>query len=169
MKLDYGTQLSPSPISLSIGTLLKPKLKDITNSKKGMSFNKFNYYEVLIKMTPELFYTKIKGESGLEYWNSLTTNEKETMTLYDVVLKEKQLTDSFVDIFNFFFEETVIFKESFFVLLDKNINADINTITEKDIHGVISDKSFLQVLDIIQQICCIDDNEKKYRYFKIEK
>lgn len=168
MKLDYGTQLSPSPISLSIGTLLKPKLKDITNSKKGMSFNKFNYYEVLIKMTPELFYTKIKGESGLEYWNSLTTNEKETMTLYDVVLKEKQLTDSFVDIFNFFFEETVIFKESFFVLLDKNINADINTIKEKDIHGVISDKSFLQVLDIIQQICCIDDNEKNISDLKFK-
>ena len=76
MRFDYGTQLSPSPIVLSIGTLVKPKLKDIADNTRGMSFDKFNYFEVLIKMTPETFYTKIKGGEGKEYWKSLSEDEQ---------------------------------------------------------------------------------------------
>ena len=41
MKFDYGTQLSPYPIVLSIGTLIKPKLQRVAD----LSFDKFNYYD----------------------------------------------------------------------------------------------------------------------------
>lgn len=161
MRFDYGTQLSPSPIVLSIGTLLKPKLKDIADSTKGMSFDKFNYFEVLIKMTPETFYTKIKGDEGKEYWKSLSEDEQLNLTLYNVVTKDEQLLKTFLEIFNFFFSERVIFEEGYFVLLNegtKNSN-DVTLQSESEIRGVISENIFLQVLNAIQQICCIDDKK----------
>lgn len=156
MKFDYGTQLSPYPIVLSIGTLIKPKLQRVAD----LSFDKFNYYEVLIKMSPKTFYTKIKGEEGLEYWNSLSEEEQDNLTLYDVVINDKQLTDTFVEIFNFFFEEKVIFREGYFVLLNKSIDGDSDITSKEDIRGVVSKNIFPQVLNVIQQVCCINDNEE---------
>lgn len=161
MRFDYGTQLSPSPIVLSIGTLVKPKLKDIADSTKGMSFDKFNYFEVLIKMTPETFFTKIKGDERKEYWKSLSEDEQADMSLYSVVVNDEQLLKTFLEIFNFFFLERVVFKEGYFVLLDKSAknNNDIALQPEIEIRGVISENIFLQVLNAIQQVCCIADKE----------
>ena len=161
MRFDYGTQLSPSPIVLSIGTLVKPKLKDIADNTRGMSFDKFNYFEVLIKMTPETFYTKIKGGEGKEYWKSLSEDEQSDITLYKVVINDEQLLNTFLEIFNFFFAERVIFKEGYFVLLNKSIknDNDITLHSEEEIRGVISENTFLQVLNAIQQVCCIADKE----------
>lgn len=168
MKLDYGTQLSSSPIVLSIGTLVKPKLKDITDTTKGMSFNKFNYFEALIKMTPESFYTKIKGDEGKKYWDSLSEDEQDNLTLYQIVINDKQLLNDFLELFNFFFYETVIFKDGYFVLLNKNIDVDSDIVTQSDIRGVISDKIFLQVLNFISQICCIDNEEENIEEIKFK-
>ena len=159
MKLNYGTQLSPFPIVLSIGTLIKPTLREISDPSKGMSFEKLNYYEVLIKMTPEIFYTKIKGEEGRKYWNSLTETQKNNISLYHTVINDKQLLQTFVEIFNFFFLENVSFYEKSFILFDKDTqNAD--DISQNDIHGVIVEDNFTEILDLIQQICCISDEEE---------
>lgn len=157
MKLDYGTQISPSPIKLSIGTLIKPTLQNISE----LSFDKFNYYEVLIKMSPEIFYTKIKGDDGLNYWNSLSEQEQDSISLYSVVVKDAQLINTFVEIFNFFFEEDVVFKEGYFVLLNKGISVDSDITSQEDVRGVISENIFLQVLNVIQQICCINDDDEE--------
>lgn len=158
IRFDYGTLLSPSPIELSIGTLIKPRLKDISDSSKGMSFDKFNYFEVILKLSPETFYTKLKGEEGKKYWKSLSEEEQEDMTLYQIVMKEKQLLETFTEIFNFFFEENVIFEQGYFVLLKKGVKFS-NNLTQDDIVGVISEDLFPQVINAIQQICCIDDKE----------
>ena len=180
MKLNYGTQLSPFPIVLSIGTLIKPTLREISDPSKGMSFEKLNYYEVLIKMTPEIFYTKIKGEEGRKYWNSLTETQKNNISLYHTVINDKQLLQTFVEIFNFFFLENVSFYEKSFILFDKDTqNAD--DISQNDIHGVIVEDNFTEILDLIQQICCISDedeiiDDKKFKnkrakelYYKMKK
>lgn len=159
MKFDYGTQLSPSPIVLSIGTLIKPKLKDIAGNTNGMSFDKFNYFEFLVKMTPESFYTKIKGDEGKQYWNSLSEDERNSLTLYQIVINDEQLLKTFIEIFNFFFIEKVIFKEGYFILLDTNAEKNKDITAQTEVRGVISEDIFLQVLDAIQQVCCIADKE----------
>lgn len=159
MKFDYGTQLSPDPIELSVGTLVKPKLKDISDISKGMSFDKFNYFEVLIKMTPKSFYTKIKGDEGKKYWKSLSDEEKSNLTLYQIVISDEQLLKAFVEIFNFFFLEKVVFREGYFVLLDMSDKINNDIATQPKIRGVISENIFLQVLNTIQQVCCIADKE----------
>ena len=66
MRLDYGTQISPTPITLSIGTLRKPTLKEISQ----LTFDKFRYYEFFIKLTPEIFFTKLQEDDGKNYRNS---------------------------------------------------------------------------------------------------
>ena len=164
MRLDYGTQLSPYPIELSIGTLIKPTLREIAK----ISFDKFNYYEVLIKLSPEAFYKEIKGEDGKAYWNSLSEEEQNNITLYSIVLGDEQLTESFLEVFNFFFEETVIFRDEYFILLKKGINDDSDITSEDDIRGVISENIFLQILNLIQQVCHIEDKEEDIEEVKFK-
>lgn len=170
MRFDYGTQNSPFPIALSIGTLVKPKLKDIADPDNGMSFDKFNYYEVLVKMTPESFYTKLKGDEGKKYWKTLSDDEQLELTLYRIVVSDESLLNTFVEIFNFFFKETVIFQDGYFILLNESADKDIDITSpsQSDIRGVISENTFSQVLDAIQQVCCISDkdeevDEKKFK------
>lgn len=157
MKFDYGTQLSPFPIVLSIGTLVKPKLKDIAGLSGDMSFDRFNYFEALVKLTPETFYTMLKGSEGKKYWKSLPQSKKDNMSLYDIVINDNDLLHDFLDIFNFFFKENVIFDNGYFILLKDGIRGKIDIMSQDDIRGVITEKIFDEVLYAIQQICCIDD------------
>lgn len=155
MTLDYGTQISLSPISLSIGTIRKPRLQEISD----ITFDRFNLFEVFIKMTPEIFYTKIEKELSKTEWDCLTDEEKSKVSLYDIVLKNDKAKKIYIEIFNFFFIEPVVFKEGLFVLLNKQINK--SQITKEDVRGVIHENTFPEILNILQQICCIYNKEEK--------
>lgn len=165
LKFDYGTQLSPCPIVLSIGTLKKPKLSEIADTKSGMGFDKFNYFEILLKMSPKFFYTKIKGDDGIKYWDSLTEEQQESISLYQVIINDEKLLKDYIEIFNFFFIEPVIFKEGYFIILQEGTDIE-SDISAEQIIGVISEKLFTQVIYSIQQICCIDDKEKTTKEIK---
>ena len=56
-KLSYGEMISPLPIKLSIGTIVKPKLREIAE----ISFEKFYYFEGLTKLT----YDEYMGDETL--------------------------------------------------------------------------------------------------------
>ena len=150
IELKYGTQLSPTPIKLSIGTLRKPKLKEIAE----IGFDEFNLFETFAKMTPELWFTKIKGEDGKSFWCSLSEEERSKIALYDIMLSDKSLIDVYLAIFNFFFVEPVVFYDDNFLILDHTIE-DLSGLTSDDIYGIICKESFIQVLEVIQRICCI--------------
>lgn len=163
MRLDYGTQISPVPITLSVGTLRKPTLKEISQ----LTFDKFSYYEFLVKLTPETFYTKLKDDSGKEYWNSLTEEQQDKITLYDLIEQDDKLRDTYVSILNFFFVETVIYQEGYFIILNQGVEkADV--IKPSDVRGVLSRELFVQVLDLIQQICCIRGEEENLDEMKFK-
>ena len=163
MRLDYGTILCPEPITLSIGTLRNPTLREIAKLK----FDKFGYYEFLIKMSPETFYTKVKGDDGKAYWESLTEKEQDEMALYDFIMKEEPLTKLFLEIFNFFFVEPVILKEGFFILLKEDIE-ESDAVDTDNIRGVIAKENLPQVLDLIQQICCVYEKEEDVANMKFK-
>ena len=76
MILEYGTQLSPSPILLSIGSIRKPKLHEIAD----ITFGKFNFYEILTKMTPDVYYEKVLQKTD-EKWNAMSNREKENSVI----------------------------------------------------------------------------------------
>lgn len=157
MRLDYGSQLSPYPLELSIGTLVKPKLSDIAK----ITFDKFNYFEVLITLTPELFFSGFADDMGKEYWSKLSDDEKSGINIYDIIIGNDALKDLFLEIFNFFFQQTVIFREGYFVILD-TLETEIFDLEEVDIKGVISKDNISEVLNVLAQICCInEDNDEE--------
>lgn len=155
MRLDYGTQISPVPITLSVGVLRKPTLKEIAK----LTFDRFTYYEYLIKMTPKIYYTELQKENGgKEYWESLTEEQQENITLYNLILEDEKLCNTYVEILNFFFVESVIFREGYFILLRKEVD-NIEDIDTDSIRGAISKELLPQVFELIQQICCIYNAE----------
>ena len=164
MRLDYGTQISPVPITLSVGVLRKPTLQEIAE----ISFDRFTYYEFLIKMTPEIYYTELQKENGgKEYWKSLTEEQRDNITLYNLILEDEKLCNTYIEILNFFFVESVIFREGYFILLKSEVG-DFVDIGAENIRGVISKELLPQIFELIQQICCIyniDDeiDESKYK------
>lgn len=163
MRLDYGTQISPSPIRLSIGTLKKPTLEDIS----ALTFDKFSYFEFLMKMTPELYYTKLKVEYGKKYWDSISENKRDEMTMYDIIISDEAIRNSYLDLLRFFFVEPIIFSEDFFILLKKDIT-NMDELIPENVHGVISKESFSQVLELMQQICCIYSEEESKENLKFK-
>lgn len=87
MRLDYGTQLSPVPITLSIGTLRKPTLKEISQ----ITFDRFSFYEFFLKLSPETYYTKLRKENdGEAFWDSLTEEEKDKSLSTTLLKKMKK-------------------------------------------------------------------------------
>ena len=163
MRLDYGTILCPEPITLSIGTLRNPTLREIGKLK----FDRFGYYEFLIKMTPELFFNKVKGEDGKAYWESLSEEDRDKITIYDVIVDDEKLIHSYTEIFNFFFVEQVVFKEGFFILLKEDISEEDEFNTD-NIRGVIAKDNISQVFELLQQICCIYEREEDLSNIKFK-
>lgn len=163
-KLEYGMQLSPEPIRLSIGTIRKPRLKDIAH----ITFSTFNDYEVLLQLSPETFYTKLKGDDGVAYWNELSDDEKANLTLYDLVMQDAMLQGAFIEVFDFFFVETVVFSEGCFVLLKREVEHNGDNLVLDDVSGVIDQDNFAQVVDIIQQICCIKEEKESVENLKFK-
>ena len=89
MRLDYGTQLSPVPITLSIGTLRKPTLKEISQ----ITFDRFSFYEFFLKLSPETYYTKLRKENdGEAFWDSLTEEEQDKITIYNIIEEDERET-----------------------------------------------------------------------------
>ena len=156
MRLDYGTQLSPVPITLSIGTLRKPTLKEISQ----ITFDRFSFYEFFLKLSPETYYTKLRKENdGEAYWGSLTEEEQDKITIYDIIEEDEKIRSTYVEIFNFFFVETVIYQEGFFILLKDEV-ANPEKIKREQIRGAIAKDNFPQVMSLLQQICCIYNEEE---------
>lgn len=156
MKLGLDFLGSPYPITLSIGTLRKPTLSEIYN----LPFSRFELYELYLQLTPSIFYTHIADEERRKYWDELPEEEKNKSTMYDLIINDLQLQLIYCNIFDFFFEETVIFKENLFVFCKKEIKDD-KDITPENVSGVANETTFPDIIDLIRQTCCISEPEKE--------
>lgn len=169
MKLDYGTLLSPFPIPLSIGTIKKPRLRDIADpSTTGMTFDKYLSYQVFLKMKPDIFYTEIKkNDGGMEYWESLSDEQKSKISLLDIMATDESFRDVMLEVLQFFMVEKVVFLEGYVLLLN-NTPDDLDNLKPEDIKGVLNSDTLAELIDILQQICCMksEDEELKREQFK---
>lgn len=169
MKLDYFTLLSDEPIWLpKIGTLIPPKLRQI---KRQIGFSNYNMFLVLLNLTPETYYMKIKKD--VEYWNSLTKKEKNNLTIYGMIKKEQGLLMHYIALFSFFFKEDIRYKDGLFLMLNPTMEhaPDINTqnIKQGELIGIVSEDNFRTVMSLIKQLCFMDDgfgneDEKKLKF-----
>lgn len=150
MKLDYGTQLSYAPIKLSIGTIRKPTLADIAD----ITFNVFEHYESLMKLTPEFFLSQINVDGGGTFWEMLSDEEKNGLTMIGLISLNEYLRKQYEQMFNFFFVERVIFQDQHFAIL----SGKSDEASEYEV-GAIDETNFDDVKIILEQICCIDDKK----------
>lgn len=174
MRLDYYTLLCPVPISLSIGTIKQPTLIDIGK----LTYPRFKIYQAYLKLTPRAYYESINPEQGKKDWEILTDEQKQEVTLYDVIIVEEPVRYYFLEIFNFFFVERVIFAEDIFWILktdDYETPMDEIELTKDNVKGAITYDTLSDVLDILQQVCCmkssdpLDEEKPKFKNAKAKK
>lgn len=162
-KLTYEMLLSPYPIKLSVGTLRKPKLKEIYD----ITFTKYYFYQFLAGLTPEQYFKELKKDSGgKETWDSLDDDTKSQITVTDLAMLDASLCRLYLELLNFFFVENVVFANGIFFCCDESL--DIGKITDAseladndDAIGEITRDIFPQVLFYIRQICCMAEEEKE--------
>ena len=159
MILDYFTIQNYKPINLSIGSIRKPTLEDISY----LTFDKYNLYVFLLKITPYTYYTVWRKEDGgEETWNDMPEEKRNAVNVFTILREDKELMTLYLEMLNWFFLEKVIFLDEYFILLkDKNCDIPDDEIKMDDIRGVISEQTFDEIIEIIQQICYVYDKEEK--------
>ena len=158
MKLEYYTLLCPTPIKLSIGRIKKHTLREIGE----FSFLRFRVYEAYLLLTPNNYYNNLADETDKAYWESIPDEQKIHTTLYDLILLYDDLRECFLEIFNFFFIERVVFRDNVYYTLntdDYDTPDDEIEFTEDNIVGVINYSNIYDVLDILRQVCCIKSDD----------
>ena len=156
MKLDYGTMTSPRPIRLSICTIHKPTIDMVWD----IGFDTLGLYESFLSMTPELYFTKINPDAGKVRWEPLSNEERDSMSLYSIVITDESLRGIYTELFRFFIEEPVLYEQGFFIILNSGVDP-LGDITKDDIKGAITEALFPQVLNVLKQICgmAVDEEE----------
>jgi len=150
MILDYGDLLSPEPIQTSIGKIKKHTLREISR----LTFDRFGLYETLLKATPEDIYSKFFEEDKKAIWDSLDNETKDGMSLFDIITNEESIRSLYCTVLDFFFVEHVSFFDGAFIIT-KIPFSENKELSEDDIVGFITRNQFQEVVEIIQQVCCI--------------
>ena len=166
MKLEYGARMSYSPIMSRVGLIRKPTLEECVTYP--MSFEKFNAYESMLLLTPELFFTEIAKGKIKEIWDSLSEEKQKEITLYDLVTIFPEVAREYAEIFNFFFLDNVIFDKGVFLVVRSEKPLDEENIADEDIVGIIDKDEFQKVIFIIQRICCIGKEEEPVENLKFK-
>lgn len=156
MRLDYGTMTSPRPIRLSICTVRKPTIDMVWD----IGFDVLGLYESFLLMTPEQYFTVINAEAGKEKWEPLSEEERDSMTLFSVIETDESLREVYLDLFHFFIEEPVLYKQGLFIILNKGVDPN-RDMSRDDIRGVINESLFPQVLNILKQVCGMEADEEE--------
>lgn len=174
MDLEYGTLLSPNPIKLSFGTLRQPTLNEIDSE---ITIPQFAIFESFLKMTPKLYYTKaLENSGGCEMWENFSEDEQDSMTMYDVIKSDKKVEITYLAILNFFFVERIKYLDGYFFSIKPGVDANkkLEDMSKNDVQAVINEDVFFEVIDVIQQTCCIRDKKTtekppKYKNSKAKK
>lgn len=144
MKLEYLDLISPYPFYLNrVGNIISPKLKDIHD----LGIGEYRLYLNIISMNIESFFEFIKQE---ETYNNFTEEEKEQLSLFNLLTSDETFLSLLNAILNFFIVEEVIWSKENDVFLIYKSKED------KEIIGVISNNNYTDVCNIICQRCYVD-------------
>ena len=145
MKLEYFDLLSPESICIKdIGSIKSPTLREISKIR----YAQYNQYLNVLLFTPEDYYKNFE-EDKIEWFKSLDEDSKSKIFLYDLIINNKIILFLYLESFNFFFEETVVFNPNTnqFILYE----SDEVIKNEGKPVGTIDNNSFYDMCDIILQ------------------
>ncbi len=148
MRLDYADLISPLPFYIDkVGSIRSPTLKDIWNPK--VTYQKYNAYISYLIMDLKTYCEQV-DISKLEWYKSLPDEDKLKISTYDFIFDNEFLKNIFTEIFNFFFDENVIWNNDnkvFITFNDYDNNGNIIPV------GIIHREIFEEIRDIILQRC----------------
>ena len=183
MKLDHFTLISRKPLKVSNVGSIKPiflhEIEDITihvynNFLSILMLDIDTYYKWMEKEDDYFrYYSQEQKQKVLDVkkqYEELNTEEKLSVSFYDLLMYDELLICSFIEAFNFFFEEEVDFvvngneitdAQFSFITYNKvdtpqkiklNNGNEYSTIkTNRELVGVINRSNFKDVVDIILQ------------------
>ena len=183
MKLDHFTLISRKPLKVSNVGSIKPiflhEIEDITihvynNFLSILMLDIDTYYKWMEKEDDYFrYYSQEQKQKVLDVkkqYEELDTKEKLSISFYDLLMYDELLICSFIEAFNFFFEEEVDFvvngneitdAQFSFITYNKidtpqkiklNNGNEYSTIkTNRELVGVINRSNFKDVVDIILQ------------------
>lgn len=159
MKLDYYTLLCPVPISLSIGTIKAPTLREIGE----LTYSKYTVYQLYLRLKAKDFYDTYVKKDIDSAIKAIPEEEAKQLTIMQIISLENEVRDNYLDILNFFFLERVEYVDGVFFFIDTDdYDTEIDKLdfTKAKIKGAISDNDdFLEIIDILQQVCCIKSDD----------
>ena len=163
MRLDYADLISPYPFPIKkIGNVKSPTLKEIWNPK--VTYQKYNIYLAFISMDVKTYCEKI-DVSKSKWYQSLSDNDKLNINMFDIILEDESPRDTFLEIFNFFFEENVMWDNEnklFITFVNTDENGQIIPI------GTINKDIFGELCDIILQRCGINRSDTNIDMSKVK-
>ena len=183
MKLDHFTLISRKPLKVSNVGSIKPiflhEIEDITihvynNFLSILMLDIDTYYKWMEKEDDYFrYYSQEQKQKVLDVkkqYEELNTEEKLSVSFYDLLMYDELLICSFIEAFNFFFEEEVDFVVNGNEITDaqfsfitynkidtpqkiklKNGNEYSTIKTNRELVGVINRSNFKDVVDIILQ------------------
>ena len=159
MNIDKLVLLSPLPIYIKdVGNIMSPTLLDI--SKIGE--NEYKTFLYMLQLTPEKYYKDVDKEA-YKIYQALDDKIKLEMTIYDLIISNKEIAKQYANVLNFFFVEQVIFNEEF-----KQFDV-YKMINNKNIKiGIITRKNFDGIIDIILQRNYVQRSIEDEDYSKVK-
>ena len=183
MKLDHSTLISRKPLKVSNVGSIKPiylhEIEDITihvyNNFLSILMLDINTYYKWMEKEDDYFryYSQEQKQKVLDVkkqYEELNTEEKLSISFYDLLMYDELLICSFIEAFDFFFEEEVDFVVNGNEITDaqfsfitynkidtpqkiklKNGNEYSTIKTNRELVGVINRSNFKDVVDIILQ------------------
>lgn len=146
MKLSYFELLSPEPIYMpNIGGIISPKLRDISL----LGYSTYQTYVSILLMDIEK-YLAIIGCS--KKYDLLSDEEKSSLNLFELLIKDKQFSVLLKNLLNFFISEKVTYSPESNAFIVK---------CNDDVIGIITKETYPQLCDLICQRICIKSDQKE--------
>lgn len=158
MKLDYATLLSPHSLYLeNIGHIRPTRIKDIWSPE--VTYKTYGLYLSVILMKPQTYFEKI-NPNAYEQYNSMPDEDKNRIGMFSIITADQNLREQYCKALNFFMEENIFWDASHNVFIAYN-GIDDNGDSPSPA-GIISEKQFNEVCDVILQFNGIDRNEEYF-------
>lgn len=153
IKLTYFQLLSSESIDIGIGHIKSPKLQDRRNIGEGRWWKYAGY----VALTVDTYYSAFLPDKYDDFL-ALPYEDRIQLNLFDLITENEDAILIYVQAFNFYFSEKVVYKirEKRFELLDEFIDLKTNEQISRLI-GVIDRETFDDVLYILMQISNINN------------
>lgn len=156
MKIEYFDLISNDPIKFDgLCTFKPPKIEDI----RRIGYQKYNIYCWALSLDRNKY---LKEFNLFDSYYALTDEEKEKNTLYKLIRANYQVVNLFIELFNFFIVEDVLYDTEnvrFAILIDK----------DKNKYSFIDESNFIDVINCLLQLNCMKTKEDIPLKFKNEK